>query len=116
MVMTMRAEDLTRDWIKRKLSRDKIRKYIQENILPTTTKAVISSSELDHISNLCGHLYLWSTGKIPKLGPFLNAVKENDLMGAVHLADDTNRVHLWIYPAFIYNIAPAGWKTFMMEE
>ncbi len=45
-------------------------------------------------------------GKVP--GGFLQAVINNDLMGALGKADDTNKHKLWNYGMFFHNFAPSG--------
>ncbi len=100
------AEDLTKDWVAGTLDPGTIHTYLTENF---GAHKLMSDQALEHVVRLCHLLFAWSVRKSP-LGSFLQAVVKNDLSEAVHTADDVNRRHLWIYPAFLYNVAPHGWK------
>ena len=52
-----------------------------------------------------GILRYLNDGVIP--GSFLKAVLENDLVGALGAADDTNRALIWHYTNMLYNAFPA---------
>lgn len=108
----LHAEDLTKAWADGTLEHNTIRNYLTLNL---DALKYMSVSELDHVADLCYGLYEWSTKERP-CGGFLTAVIKNDLDRAVHAADDTNMKQLWIYPAFIYNCAPQGWKDQKNEK
>ena len=101
----MSATDLTEKWAAKELTEEDILTYLAQNIATKTP-----TTELSHVAQLCLHLYLWSTGQLPYLGDFLTAVVNNDLTEAVHRADGINRGLLWVYTAFLYNVAQRGWR------
>ena len=106
--MTVHAEDLTDAWVKKTLTTTQIRLYLVENIV--TEMARENAVGLMHVAECCRHLYLWATHQLPGLGGFLTAVKDDSLSRAVQYADGTNKTALWVYVAFLYNVAPAGWR------
>lgn len=103
----MMAEDLTQAWADKKLTPEQIHLYLETCIAPDMARE--NSVGLAHVADLCHHLYLWSWQQYD-LGSFLTAVKDNNLSNAVMYADDVNKTALWIYVAFLYNVAPSGWQ------
>jgi hypothetical protein len=104
----MNAEELTRKWVEKTLTVGEIDEYLWCNIIDASEPC---SCHVKHIAEGLHAIYLWSTAQIPELGSFLQAVVKNDLTEAVHRADEHNKIGLWLYVAFLYNVAPAGWRN-----
>jgi hypothetical protein len=103
----MNAFEMTDKWHDKTLSVNDINEYLKKNIAPLGPP--IDSTELAHLTFCCHSMYRWATGQQGGLGGFLTAVRKNDLMAAAGHADGINRKHLWVYPLFLYNVAPQGW-------
>ena len=103
----MNASDLTRWWVNKQLPKEKIVKYLCDNIRAYNYH---DAETIDHVADLCHQIYIWSTGQYDILDDFLEAVVKNNLSEAAHRADDKNRTALWLYVGFLYNVAPGGWK------
>jgi len=86
--------------------------YLAENIAPEIHRE--QPVELRHIAHLCHQLFLWTTKRVV-LGDFLQAVVDDSLTRAIHAADYTNKTALWVYVAFLYNVAPSGWRKALKE-
>ena len=104
----MHAEDLTQAWADKNLTVEQIHLYLAECIVSDVARE--DAVGLMHVANLCHHLYLWATNQLPGVGDFLTAVKDDSLSRAAQYADGTNRRLLWVYSAFLYNVAPSGWQ------
>jgi hypothetical protein len=103
----MQASDLTDKWVNKELPEEKIEKYLCDNLRAYNYH---DAKTINHVADLCHQIYMWSTGQYGFLDDFLEAIVKNDLFEAVHLADDKNRTALWLYVAFLYNVAPGGWR------
>lgn len=102
------AENLTRQWYaKNALSREDIADYLKNNL---DASAHLTDDELAHVVDLMHSLVCWSIGERAIIGDFLTAIVENQLDKAAMYADGTNKRALWLYPMFLYNVAPIGWK------
>ena len=102
----LNADKLTDEWLEGTLKRDTVRDYLMYNLGALRHMSV---TELEHVADLCFKLFEWSAKGTPA-GDFLTAVIKNDLSEAAGRADATNMHQLWIYPAFIYNVAPRNWR------
>jgi hypothetical protein len=103
----MEAHELSAKWKEKTLTAIEIERYLLQN---TSANHYHGSSTINHVADLCYQIYLWSTGQILSVGDFLQAIINNDLTEAVHRADELNRTALWLYVAFLYNVAPGDWK------
>ena len=102
------AHKLTEEWAAGTLAADRIFDYLERNLDAIRFRAMDIES-LQHVAECCHALVEWSHGQ-RTLGDFLIAVVENKLTEAVYMADETNRRALWLYPAFIREVAPVGWN------
>jgi hypothetical protein len=109
----MEASILSARWISKELTEVDIYDYLVGNIGATN---YYKRDVIMHVSECCYAIYLWSIGSIPDLGSFGRAVVANDLTEAVHCADEDNKLALWLYVAFLYNVAPGGWKDRFQKE
>jgi len=109
----MRAEDLTEKWLNKTLFKIDIYIYLIENI---NARKYHDIETISHVSDLCYDIYRWAHGEYPSLCSFLKAVVDNDLSESAHLADDINRTALWLYVAFLHNVAPGGWKEYFQPS
>lgn len=107
-------QDLTDIWVAGKeISYLRIFEYLCANLGALEHH---SESDVNHVASLLADLQSWSVGKLPYVGDFLTAVAENNLDRAVMFADETNKRLLWLYPMFLYNVAPSTWKRRLTEE
>lgn len=111
-MLNLNPDDLTKAWKDGTLERNTIYDYLAQNL---SVLSHMVPRELEHVADLCFSLYEWSA-KGGHLGDFLTAVVKNDLKEAVGRADNVNQKQLWVYPTFIYNCAPAGWKDGKNEK
>jgi hypothetical protein len=101
----MRAETLTQKWAKHTLTEREIVAYIAMQLNPCLPPSAIAD-----VAHLCHTIYLWSTRQIDYLDSFSAAVVANKLDQAVFAADEANRLAMWLYPMFLHNVAPGGWR------
>lgn len=98
------AHELTEKWVAKTLQANDILEYLTDNL---RGKFCHSRETLMHVAWGCFDIYMFKTGQTQDPGDFASAVINNDLSGAVHKADDVNRLALWLYVGFLYNVAPA---------
>ena len=84
--------------------------------MPSQDSTEVSKTEAYYTARLAesgipehmhGGMLLYLLHGIPP-GSFMTAVLMNDLREACSRADDTNKVALWNYVAFLYNYAPSS--------
>ena len=114
--------DLHAEWVNGTLTREQVQAevYRLANSLTVggghgdykeyTLSQILSDKDLQHIGYCLHKLYLWYRG-VESVGPFLQAIIDNDLTAAYRKADSANWIGLSIYLNYLHNEAPATWRS-----
>jgi len=75
----------------------------------------ITLEEAEHIAASIESIHRWYYEDLDP-GEFITAVVNNQLVEAFAIADSTNMKFMYMYPMYLYNEMPAGWRDKALRE
>lgn len=113
--------DLHAEWVNGTLTREQVQAEVyrlanklvlrgyHDNYKEMALSEILSDKDLQHIGYCLYKLYLWYRG-VESVGPFLQAVIDNNLEQAWRRSDAANWTGISIFMTYLYEYAPATWR------
>jgi hypothetical protein len=92
--------------MEREVIRAKVKEYFTKNFMYACGDAGLMAHESEHIIDCATSMYCTKHNIGYPGGSFVQAVVNNDLMGAMSYADDVNQRAIKFYTVFLYNFSP----------